>query len=423
MADRPATLLVVDDNPENRDMLARRLRRRGYEVHEAADGAQALALIDEHVVDVVLLDVMMPVMDGLETLRRLRESRSVADLPVIMATAKGEDDDVVQALRLGANDYVTKPINLPVVLARVETQLSLRRAVEQIRRLERDLEARNRELEGVNQQISASNDRMKRDLEAAARIQRAFLPSATPETGGVQFAWKYRPCDELAGDTLNVVSLDDRHVGVFVVDVSGHGVPAALLSVTVSRLLSRLTEASPLVRPGVEGSPDVEIVPPAEVARALAQRFPFDAETRQYFTCVYGVLDSVTGVFRYVCAGHPGPVHLPHDGVPTSFRHPGRPIGLVPAHLGTNGYEEHALTLRPGDRLYLFTDGVTEAADPGDEQFGPERMQQVLAAHRASALEASVDALACEVENWCGAAGVADDISILAIERGPERPD
>ncbi|MGE5236791.1 MAG: PP2C family protein-serine/threonine phosphatase [Acidobacteriota bacterium] len=417
MAERPGTLLVVDDNPENRDMLTRRLRRRGYEVHEAEDGARALALVAEHDVDVVLLDVMMPVMDGLETLRRLREIRSVADLPVIMATARGEDEDVVEALRLGANDYVTKPINLPVVLARVETQLSLRRAVEQIRRLERDLEVRNRDLEDANRQLSASNDRMKRDLEAAARIQRTFLPGALPSISDVRFAWKYRPCDELAGDTLNIVPLDDRHVGVFVVDVSGHGVPAALLSVTVSRLLSRMTDASPLVRPAADGSPELEIVPPAEVAGALALRFPFDPETRQYFTCVYGVLDCRTGEFRFVCAGHPGPVHLPLGAPPVALRPAGRPIGLVPPVFGGNGYDEHTIVLAPGDRLYLLTDGIPEAADPSDQEFGFERMQETLAEHRHTTLDASVEALVSRVEAWCGEAGVTDDVSVLAIER------
>jgi len=407
---------VVDDNAENRDMLTRRLQRRGYDVAEAENGAQALDLTDRREFDVVLLDVMMPVMDGLETLRRLRETRSVAELPVIMTTAKGESDDVVQALTLGANDYVTKPINLPVALARIETQLSLRRAVQQICRLETDLAARNIELEAANGRLSVSNTRMKRDLDAAARIQQAFLPGAAPAVGGARFAWRYRPCDELAGDTLNVVPLDDRHVGVFVVDVSGHGVPAALLSVTVSRLLSRMTDGSPLVRRGSNGSSAPEIVSPAEVASELTNRFPFDLETRQYFTCVYGVLDCFTGEFRYVCAGHPGPVHLPMGRSPVRFQHAGRPIGIVPASLGAPAYADHAVTLAPGDRIYLFTDGIPEAAAPSEEQFGFERLQDALSAGRGDSLQSSVDTLVARVEAWCGEAGVSDDVSVLAIE-------
>jgi sigma-B regulation protein RsbU (phosphoserine phosphatase) len=410
-------VLLVDDNPENRDMLTRRLQRRGYTVSQAENGAQALEQAASRDFDVVLLDILMPVMDGLEALRRLRETRSVAELPVIMTTAKGESDDVVQALKLGANDYVTKPINFPVALARIETQLSLRRAVQQIRSLERDLAARNEELATANGELSQSNARMKRDLQAAARIQQTFLPAATPTLCGVRFAWQYRPCDELAGDTLNVVPLDEHHVGVFVVDVSGHGVPAALLSVTVSRLLSRMTDGCPLVRRGSNGGNGVEIVPPAEVAAELTNRFPFDAETRQYFTCVYGVLDARSGEFRYVCAGHPGPVHVPKGEAPVRHQPTGRPIGIVPASIATGGYTDHVVNLKPGDRLYLYTDGIPEAENAAQEQFGSDRLQDALARHRAEPLQAGVEAVVSHVEEWCGEAGVADDISILAIER------
>ncbi len=123
-----ATLLLVDDEAMNRDALSRRLARRGYTVLTAESGASALEMIGAHRVDAVLLDVMMPGMSGLETLRRLRESRSVSDLPVIMVTAKDRAEDVVEALELGANDYVTKPIDFPIALARIRTQVAARRA-------------------------------------------------------------------------------------------------------------------------------------------------------------------------------------------------------------------------------------------------------------------------------------------------------
>ncbi len=417
MAEPKGTVLLVDDNPENRDMLSRRLQRRGFVVSEAENGARALELAAAADFDVVLLDVMMPVMDGLEALRRLRETRSVAELPVIMATARDESDDVVKALKLGANDYVTKPVNFAVAVARIETQVSLRRAVLQIRALERDLAARNEELAAANRGLSQSNARMTRDLLAAARIQQAFLPAAAPSVGDFRFAWRYRPFDELAGDTLNIVPLDAAHVGVFVVDVSGHGVPAALLSVTVSRLLSRTNDGCPLVRRGANGSTAPEIVPPAEVAAELTCRFPFDAETRQYFTCVYGVLDCRNGEFRFVCAGHPGPVHVPKAGPPVRLQQAGRPIGIVPAAPTGAAYTEQAVTLAPGDRIYLYTDGIPEAEGPVEEQFGFDRLAEALARGRGLDLQASVEALVGGVESWCSGAGIADDISVLAIER------
>jgi class 3 adenylate cyclase len=138
------SLLVVDDNEMNRDMLARRLERRGYTVAVAADGYQALAMIEAQQFDLVLLDVMMPGLSGLDVLKTLRQRYAMADLPVIMATAKDQSADIVAALQLGANDYVTKPLDFPVVLARTQTQLSLKRAMQEIQRLAAQLERRNR---------------------------------------------------------------------------------------------------------------------------------------------------------------------------------------------------------------------------------------------------------------------------------------
>jgi len=138
------SLLVVDDNPMNRDMLARRLARRGYTVAIAEDGYQALTMIEAQQFDLVLLDIMMPGISGLDVLKTLRQRYAVADLPVIMATAKDQSEDIVAALQLGANDYVTKPLDFPVLLARAQTQLSLKRARQEIQRLAAQLELRNR---------------------------------------------------------------------------------------------------------------------------------------------------------------------------------------------------------------------------------------------------------------------------------------
>ena len=143
------TLLVVDDNELNRDMLSRRLKSRGYTVHTAEDGQQAVDLIAASRFDLILLDVMMPGLSGIDVLKIIRQRYSMAELPVIMATAKDQGEDIVEALRLGANDYVTKPLDFPVVMARTEAQLTLKRAVEEIRRLANELEKRNRFIKGT----------------------------------------------------------------------------------------------------------------------------------------------------------------------------------------------------------------------------------------------------------------------------------
>src|SRR4051812_35237460 len=209
-----ATLLIVDDEELNREGLARRLQRHDYEVVAASSGREAIELLGGRHFDIVLLDIMMPGMNGLEVLKFLRRVDSLIDLPIIMVTAKGETEDIVEALELGANDYVTKPLDFPVVLARIRTQLALRRAVARGAELEKKLDARNKELEAAAAKLVAANERMTADLAAAARVQQAFLPAVPREVAGARFAWAFRPCSQLAGDLLNVLWLDDRHLGL-----------------------------------------------------------------------------------------------------------------------------------------------------------------------------------------------------------------
>src|SRR3954451_23073206 len=147
MSGETYSLLIVDDEELNREGLARRLLRHGYEVTGVKSGREAIELLGGRRFDLVLLDIMMPGMNGLEVLRFLRRVDSLLDLPIIMVTARGGSEDMVEALELGANDYVTKTLDFPVVLARIRTQLALRRAVSRVGELEQSLEARNRELE------------------------------------------------------------------------------------------------------------------------------------------------------------------------------------------------------------------------------------------------------------------------------------
>ncbi|HEY9022725.1 MAG TPA: response regulator, partial [Burkholderiaceae bacterium] len=162
------SLLIVDDNEASRSMLARRLERKGYKVSVAEGGRRALELVGQQAFDLVLLDIIMPDMSGMEVLEVLRRSWSNAELPIVMVTAKDESEDIVSGLRLGANDYVTKPLDFPVVLARVQTQLSLKHAVDQNRRLEQDLEQRNREVEAANNQLAQAIHELTAIFENAA---------------------------------------------------------------------------------------------------------------------------------------------------------------------------------------------------------------------------------------------------------------
>lgn len=409
MVEPAASLLVVDDSEANRDMLSRRLARRGYSVAVAAGGREALELISSNRYDLILLDLVMPDIGGLQVLRTLRETWSTADLPVIIATAKHESDDIVDGLKAGANDYVTKPLDLPVVLARIQTQLSLKRAVDQIRQLEQRLEQRNRDLEGANRDLSAANDRMQRDLRAAARIQEAMLPSSLPKSANASFAWLFRPCAEIAGDSLNIFQLDDEHVGMYVLDVVGHGVASALLSVAVARVLSP-TPNSFLLRPREGGG--YRLLPPAEVATQLNRRFPWERTTEQFFTLIYGVLNLSTRQWRFVTAGHPAPIHQRRTEAPRVLAGPGAlPIGLT-----EEPYEEQALVLEPGDRLYVYSDGISEAMNEKGEPFRIERLLESLMKSRDATLTESISALWHAVEEWCGGTALHDDVSLVALE-------
>src|SRR5262249_23236391 len=160
-------------------------------------------------------------------------THALTDLPVLMATAKDQSADVVEALRAGANDYLTKPFDFSVVLARIQTQCALKRAVDRGKRLEQSLAQRHAELEEGNADLAAANRHMRQDLEVAARVQEALLPPPTQTVEGARFARKYAPCGQLGGDLLNVVPLRGGRVGLYLLDVSGHGVKAALLAVMV----------------------------------------------------------------------------------------------------------------------------------------------------------------------------------------------
>lgn len=375
------TLLLVDDDENARAELRFWLSRHGFDVHEVIDGRAVAGLLGRRRWDLILLDIEMPGLSGLEVLQQIRERHPPDVLPVMMATAKDTSLDIVRALNAGANDYVTKPFDLPVVLARVRTQVAL-------------AHARN--------DLAQANRRMRQELEAAARVQAALLPRPRPHCPGFACAWHYRPCTELAGDLLGLLPLRDGRVCLYVLDVVHHGVKAALWAVMVNRALSGLLADGP-------GSP-------VEVAEALNAEFPWDDRTEQFFSLQLGLIHPDEGIYRFVTAGHPGPIVVRADGQVTVSRIESSLIGLT-----EGGYEEHSLTLEPGDRLYLFSDGLIEAHDAQGSQIGRDRAAAILREARAQTLERSLEHLTSEVLAWIGPGNHPhDDISIVAVERQPK---
>ena len=396
-ARQPSSILAVDDTPANLQVLAGMLKDRGYKVRPVPSGKLALQAAGRDPPDLILLDINMPEMNGYEVCEHLKADDHLKGIPVIFISALAEQLDKVKAFAIGGVDYITKPFQMEELHARVETHLKVRRL--QI------------ELEEVNVRLLKANNRMSRDLQAAAKIQATFLPREAPRVPGTNFAWIYRPCDELAGDGLNVIPLSDGKVGLYILDVSGHGVASALLSVTMSRLLSPPSEPTSILIHDAGKLDGIKITPPAEVATRLNRLFPFDVATEQLTTMVYGILDAATGDFRYVSAGHPGPVHLPLGGAPVILESQGFPIGLT-----DSPYEERSVRLAAGDRLYLYSDGVSEAMDPAGNQFGNARLMQAIDHARSETLKKSVETLLSAITQWQGSERFQDDISILAVE-------
>jgi PAS domain S-box-containing protein len=262
----------------------------------------------------------------------------------------------------------------------------------------------------AKKELEFTNQHMKHDLERAATIQQSLLPTKLPQLKHVNLAWAYHPTSELAGDTLNVIKLDEYHLGMYILDVSGHGVPAALLSVTLSYWLSPTPERSSLfVR--TLGTDEYTIATPKEVAEKLNLQFPIDPETGQYFTLLYGVLDIRKNQFDFVSAGHPAPVLLPFNNNPKQLSSYGLPIGVLPEA----EYKEDRVQLSKGDRLYMFTDGIIEAAK-GEEEFGIQRLNKAINASRYYNLNDNLSVLTDTVKKWSGKSKFQDDISLLAFE-------
>lgn len=270
---------------------------------------------------------------------------------------------------------------------------------------------KNETLETLNGQLESANDRMVRDLEAAARIQHSLLPAGDVQMESLEVAWRYIPCDELAGDFLNFFPLDEDHMALYVVDVSGHGVASSLLSVAVARSMTRqVTTSSILARLDAAGNPIVNA--PAEVAVELNSRFPMEDQGNLYFTMFYGVLNRKTGALRYVSAGHVPPVHVPAGEQPVLLPAEGFAVGW----LDDIEMDEEAMTLSPGDRLFLFSDGVPEAMDADLQELGDDRMIQIIAETSKMSIDDAVEHVKNAVDKWCQVNGPKDDVSILAVE-------
>jgi sigma-B regulation protein RsbU (phosphoserine phosphatase) len=396
-------ILLVDDDASVRTVPALFLRKWGYEVIEASDGQQALEILDREPIGLVISDWVMPKLTGIDLCRRIRANGSGHYTYLILCTSKGERADLIEGMEAGADDFLVKPINKEEMRVRV-------RAGQRVIELERGLADRNLELSGINAQLQTAYERIQDDLKSAAWMQTNLLPPPSQRILNVASEWRFRPSSYVGGDIFNIFPLDDRRVGFYILDVSGHGVPAAMLSVTLSMVLSPdSARGSPLKRydPATEAD---EVVPTAEVVGDLNQRF--QSKDDQYFTIIYGLFDSRTGELSLTQAGHPNPVLIPRNRGLKVLGEGGTPVGLLP----DIEFDTIHASLCPGDRLVLYSDGVVECANKDGALFGEERLVDYLSATRAAPLPHMLAGLEHEMERWRGNGDFDDDVSLLALE-------
>lgn len=384
-----ASVLVVDDTAVNRRILRAILERAGAVVSEAPGGEEALRLVRAAPPDLLLLDIMMPGMDGLQVCAALKGDPATSDVPIIVVSSLSETADRIRGLSAGAEDYVTKPFDAGEVLARVATHL-------RIRRLTRSLRELNRELTDRQQRIDE-------DLRAAAEIQRTLLPRAGASAPRLAFEWLFEPCATIGGDIFDVVSLGAGRTAIYVLDVSGHGVPAALVTVSVSQSLAPMS--------GIILDPRGEASPPSEVLARLDAEYPFE-RFDMFFTMAYLTFDAATGLLRYSSAGHPPPLLLRPGQRPRPLEEGGTIVGLG---VGTT-FDEGSVVLEPGDRLALCTDGVLETASPSGELFGAARLDDALARGAGLTLPGLRDLIGREVSVYGAGLPARDDVSLLLVE-------
>ena len=267
-------------------------------------------------------------------------------------------------------------------------------------------------LREANEQLAAANATMKRALTYAAGIQQSLLPAKPLRDERFEAVGKLIACEELAGDTLNYFLLDDHRVGFYVLDVVGHGVPAALMSVSISRLLTPHSGKSCLFESTGPQQKAGRILSPAQVGRILNDVFSENIGSGLFFTIFYGIWDASGSRLTYCSAGHPPAVLIPKDGPAQQLEAVGFPVGIT----NDPQYRDYEHTMRKGDRLLVYSDGLIEAADAGDQQIGIDRLTAMAQQYRDLPIEACLQKLLSSVRQLQATAHPADDVSLLIFE-------
>jgi len=363
--------LIADDQPDVLEALHLLLKREGYQIEAVNSPKAVLERLQDREYDVLLMDLNYALdttsgQEGLDLLARVQKLDST--LPVVVMTAWGSIRLAVEAMQRGAADFVEKPWDNAKLLSTLRTQV----------------EARNERRNGAARESG--------EIAAASATQRGLLPQSIPEFPGYGISAAWRPAGAVSGDYLDLLRLDSSHLALCVADVIGKGVPAALLMSNVQAAVHALAG---------------EMLPTAELCGRINRIVAANMGSGKFITFFYGVLDSARR-FSYTNAGHCEPILVRRSGACVRPNHGGVVLGVFPDW----EYQDAHLDLEPGDRLVIFTDGITEIANAAGDEFGEQRLMELLRDNRALDAEAIQKRVMAAVAEF-GGGNFQDDATLI----------
>ena len=385
-------ILIVDDEPFNVDYLQQELEESGYELITAGNGQEALEIIQAEFPDLVLLDIMMPIMDGFEVLSRIKAEEETRDIPVIIISANDDLQSVVKGISLGAEDHLPKPFEPALLNARISSSLERKRLLDMQKLYLESLE---------------------REMDIGREIQEGFLPTRLPEVEGWQIGVLFESAKEVAGDFYDAFLMPHGSLACVTGDVAGKGIGAALF-MTLFRSLIHASATSHHLSVHRNGT----AVPVGERLNdiiSFTNHYVADthAEANMFATVFMGIFNINNGTLSYINCGNDPAVLIRNGEVVATLPPSGPAIGIIPDAVFT----VHEIVMEENDLLAVFSDGIPDTLNAKDEPFGNERLLALLKDNTKSP-DQIVEDIKEQLHQFIGEAEQFDDISLLVVKRG-----
>ncbi len=401
-------VLLVEHQPDQRETLASQMRSANYQVLTTDCPDEALRLCAEFQPDLVLYGWLMPHMDGAGFCRAFRRLDASSQGYLVLLAPYDRGEDIEHGLEAGADDFVTLPISRTKLLARLGV-------ADRVLRVEAELRASNTQLRTALDRLQQTQAAIDRDLREARKLQQGLVRERGGQFGPLQISLLLRPAGHIGGDLVGFFPIGEDRIGLYALDVSGHGVTAALLAAQLSVHLSGSSEQNVALRAAQAGS---DAVTPAALAHFFNNMMLEEMSTDTYFTMIYAELNHVTGEAHIVQAGHPHPMLQRPDGTVTPLGRGGMPIGVFENPV----FDEISLVLQPGDRLLITSDGVSEASNPAGRLLGDDGLEAIMRTNAFLGGHAFLESMAWSVTGYCDGER-PDDMSAVLIEYlGDDQP-